>query len=107
MRTIRMAAKSSISKRLCITIIVGAVFAGFVIAGVLVPLKANGLLPNCSWPMVVACPFLCFYLLSGVVVTSLLSDHLGFEPFSAKSLSIDFIYLGIMVLIIVAIVTFS
>ena len=103
-----MKRKPSKSKSLLITTIVGTAFAGVVVAGVLVPLKLMGLLPpHYSWLLVVALPFLCFYLLSGIVVTSLVSNSLGYRPLSAKSVLISFAYLGIMVLAIVAILTFS
>jgi uncharacterized membrane-anchored protein len=102
-----MARSSSISKSLLITTIGGAAFAAVVIISVLVPLKLKGLLPYYNWSAIVACPLLAFYLLSGTVVTSLISDRLGFESFSAKSILVDFAYLSIMVLVIVAIVAFS
>lgn len=94
----------SISKRLFIITIGGATCVGVVSAAVLVPMKLNGLLPShYGWPKVVAGPFLCFYLLSGAVVPSLICDRLGVKPFSAISIVVALAYLGVMVFTILVI----
>jgi hypothetical protein len=106
-RSTLMDKRPSISKTLLITTFGGAAFAAIVVVGVLVPLKVKGLLPpHYGWPKVLAGPLICFFLLSGVVVTSLISDRLGLEPWSAKSVLVDFIYVGILVLAIAAIAAF-
>jgi hypothetical protein len=102
-----MGRKPSVSRGSVITCIGGGAFAAIVIASVLVPLKMKGLLPEYGWPKIISCPFIAFYLLSGVAVTSLVSDRLGCDPRLAKSLLIDMVYLGVMVIVIVAIVAFS
>jgi hypothetical protein len=99
-----MGGKSSIPMRLLILTIGGAAFAAVTGAAILVPMKLQGLLPsNFGWTRVVAGPLLCFYLLSGAVVTPLISERLGFEPLSLKSVALELAYVGIMVLAIFAI----